>query len=56
MTKSQFMKQFNKIKSRIEKDRDDLRSLSNEASDILETCDEAVLDIQDAADRLSEYL
>jgi ABC-type transporter Mla subunit MlaD len=56
MKKAQFLKEFDKIKRRIEKDRDDLRKLLDEATDILETCEQASNYIQDAADRLSELL
>jgi ABC-type transporter Mla subunit MlaD len=56
MTKKQFAKQLEAIKRRIEKDRDDLRELINQAEDILDTNDRAADAMQEAADNLSELL
>lgn len=56
MTNKQFMKQFEAIKRRIEKDRDDLRDLVYEANDILETNESAVEYMNDAAEELSKLL
>jgi ABC-type transporter Mla subunit MlaD len=56
MTKKQFAKQLEAIKRRIEKDRDDLRELINQAEDILDTTDRAADAMQEAADNLSELL
>lgn len=56
MTKAQFVKQFEKIKRRLEKDRDDLRALVDEATDILEKSDRAADAMQYAAASLSDLL
>jgi ABC-type transporter Mla subunit MlaD len=56
LTKKQFAKQLEAIKRRIEKDRDDLRELINQAEDILDTTDRAADAMQEAADNLSELL
>lgn len=56
MTRGQFDKKFKAIKKRLEKDRDDLRSLLDDATDILESNERAVTAMDEAADALSEHL
>jgi len=55
-TKTQFAKQLEAIKRRIEKDRDDLRELINQAEDILDAAERTTDAMQKAADNLSELL
>jgi len=55
-TKKQFAKQLEAIKRRIEKDRDDLRELINQAEDILDAAERTTDAMQKAADNLSELL
>ena len=56
MTNKQFIKRFGAIKKRLEKDRDALRSLIDDAGDILATSERASESMEEAADSLSELL
>ena len=56
VTKAQFLKKFNAIQAGLKKNRDDLRDLMDEAEGIMESADEALVSIEEAADALSKYL
>lgn len=55
MRKTTLIKNIEKLRTRIGKDRDDLRELISEARELKETCIEAFESLDYAADQLSQY-
>lgn len=55
-TKDQILAKVRAAKARIAKERDGLRSLIDELEDLHGSADDAVDALEEAADRLSEYL
>jgi ABC-type transporter Mla subunit MlaD len=55
-SRDSFLKKLGAIKDRIALERDKLRELIDEAETIVACCDEALDDLDRAADALSQYL
>lgn len=55
-TVARLIKDVEKQKERIGRERDKLRDLTSELESILEDCDDAVANLEAAADAMSKYL
>ena len=55
MTMKQIVKKIEKHRDKIGKERDALREILYEIEPLIESCDDAIRDLNYAIDRLSEY-